>query len=93
MIRAVLAVWLMADFSDRHAVGGILGFDASKFAFDTTNFGYNILSGSFFMSHDVNSNLLFLNFKAAPQPSYSMLIAATGAGALWFRRKKKQSPA
>lgn len=85
--------WVIADFSDGHAVGGILGFDASKFGFDTTNFGYNILGGYFFMSLDANSNLLFLNFAAAPEPSVSMLIAAAGAGALWFRRKKQKSPA
>jgi hypothetical protein len=85
--------WVIADFSDGHAVGGILGFDASKFGFDTTNFGYNILGGYFFMSLDANSNLLFLNYAAAPEPSVSMLIAAAGAGALWLRRKKKRSPA
>lgn len=69
--------------------GSILGFDPAKFSFDTTSFQGGEIPSSFF-SVTADTNRLYLNFTAVPEPStWALLILGAGfVGVTAWRRRR-----
>ena len=71
--------WLIAESSD-----GINSFDLAEIALNTAAFTNKIGSGHFSVSQE--SNRVFLNFTAVPEPSTWVLLAAGLCSAAIYRR-------
>lgn len=71
------------------ATGGITGFDAADFSFDASKFQDGLIPASAF-SVSADTNQLYLNFTAVPEPStWVLLIIGAGVLGLAARRRRR----
>ncbi|MSU23622.1 MAG: PEP-CTERM sorting domain-containing protein [Opitutus sp.] len=70
--------------------GGITGFSAGAFQYNTSQFQNSLAGGSFGVSQSVDGKNLFLNFSPVPEPStWALLVTGLGALALTTRRRRR----
>jgi hypothetical protein len=84
--------WVIADFSNGNASGGVQSFSPDRVTLDTSAFANGLGGGSFSLSLDANSNLLILTFSPVPEPGSVLLVAAAAVAGLWRRRRAACSP-
>jgi hypothetical protein len=79
--------WVIADYSNGNATGGVQGFAADQFTIDTSGFQNSLGGGTFSLAADGNSNELILTFTPVPEPGTALLAGALGLiGAASARR-------
>jgi hypothetical protein len=74
--------WVIADYSDGNATGGVAGFAPGKVAINTAGFQHDLAGGTFFLSTDAAGNKLMLNFVPVPEPGSALLACALAGAAL-----------
>ena len=81
--NSYLSTWKFVETS-----GGVTGFTANAFQFDTTNFLNPLGTGSFFVSNIGND--LFVNFAPVPEPStYVLMALGLGLIVILARRRRR----
>ena len=83
-----LRSWVIADYSNGNATGGILNFSADKFTIDTGLFGNDPGTGQFSIGLDGTGSRLVLTYNPVPEPASVLLVAAAALGFCRLRRSE-----